>query len=180
MINENIILIGMKACGKSTVGKLVAEKLKMDFIELDQEIEKTYFNDKKVRLTFREIYKKYGQEYFRSLENAVLKRVFQESNEKKFVLACGGGTTLDVNNRKRLQQLGKIIYLDTDEKVLLSRIIKQGRPAFFAYPANPKKSLSELLRKRRPIYRKIAGLTITSTNEKPAQLVNKIISLLKL
>lgn len=178
MINTNIILIGMKACGKSTVGKLVAEKLGMDFTELDQEIEKAYFKDKKVRLTFREIFKKYGQKYFRSLESAALRNVSQEMRNKKFVLACGGGTPLNIDNQKLLSLLGTIIYLDTDEKVLLPRITKHGIPAFFTYQNNPTKSLNELLEKRRPIYQKIAMITIAATCETPQELMSKVISAL--
>lgn len=180
MINKNIILIGMKACGKSTVGRLMAEKLKINFIELDEKIEKAYSDDKKMQLTCREIFKKHGEKYFRSLEKAALRKVFQELNDNKFALACGGGTALDANNQKLLQQFGKIIYLDIDAEVLLSRILEHGMPAFFDDKNNPEKSLTMLLKKRRPIYQKIANLTITFTNETPMQLVRKIICLLKL
>ena len=142
----------MKACGKSTVGKLLAEKLKVDFIELDSEIEKAHLMDKGERLTFREIFNKHGAIYFRQLESKILKNILLEKRTKKFVLSCGGGTPLDENNQKNLKKLGKVIFLDVDKIVLLPRILKHGVPAFFSHPNDPKKSLDELLKKRKSIH----------------------------
>lgn len=175
---ENIILIGMKACGKSTVGKLLAKKLEADFIELDSEIEKTHLIDKRVRLSFREIFKNHGAVYFRQLELEVLKNIFQKKRTRKFVLSCGGGTPLDLENQKLLKQLGKIIFLDVDKEILLPRIVKHGIPAFFPFPNNPKKSLRELLEKRRPVYKRVADKIINFKSESPAKLVVKILTLI--
>ena len=61
---KNIILIGMKACGKSTVGKILAQKLGIDFVELDIEIEKAHLLSKKESLNFREIFKKKRKRLF--------------------------------------------------------------------------------------------------------------------
>lgn len=175
---ENIVLIGMKACGKSTVGKLLAQKLGIKFIELDQEIEKVNFMDKNEKLSFREIFKKHGSEYFRSLEKKVLGEISRKIKNERIVLACGGGTSLDPENQTLLVQLGRIIFLDADEEILLPRILKHGIPAFFPFPKNPKKSLRELLKKRRPIYKKIADEIISFKSESPETLVNKIFTLI--
>ena len=172
---ENIILIGMKACGKSTVGKLLAQKLEIEFIELDQEIEKVNFMDKNEKLSFREIFKKHGSKYFRSLEKKVLGEISRKIKGERIVLSCGGGTPLDLENQKLLKQLGKIIFLDANEDVLLPRILKHGIPAFFPFPNNPKKSLRQLLKKRRPIYKKIADEIISFESESPEDLAEKII-----
>jgi len=172
---ENIILIGMKACGKSTVGKLFAQKLGIKFIELDQEIEKAHCIDKKEKLTFREIFKKHGADFFRTLEKKVLKTIVENIKEKRIILACGGGTPLDPENQVLLRRLGKIIFLDAKEDILLPRILKHGIPAFFPYPDDPKKSLSELLEKRRPVYKTIADQIISFTSESPGELAKKII-----
>lgn len=173
----NIILIGMKACGKSTVGKLLAQKLGIEFIELDQEIEKDHLTNKKEKLEFREIFKKHGTKYFRDLESEILEKISREKKSKKFILSCGGGTPLDENNQKILKKLGKVIFLDTDKEILLPRILKHGVPSFFPYPGDPKKSLDELLKKRKPIYEKIADRIISFTNESPEELVIKVINL---
>ncbi len=176
---KNIILIGMKACGKSTVGKLLAQKLVIEFLELDQEIEKVHLINKKEKLSFREIFKKHGAIYFRQLESKILKKISREKTNEDFVLACGGGTPLNESNQEILKELGKVIFLDVDKIVLLPRILKHGIPAFFPYPDDPKKSLNELLKKRRPIYEKTADKIISFTNETPEELVGKIINLFK-
>ena len=172
---QNIILIGMKACGKSTVGKLLAQKLDINFVELDQEIENIHLKEKNERLSFREIFNRHGSEYFRSLEKNVLKTIIKENKNKQIVLSCGGGTPLDPENQKLLKQLGKIIFLNADEEILLPRILKHGIPAFFPHPDDPKKSLDELLKKRKLTYKKIADQVISFTNESPEELVKKII-----
>ena len=174
-----IILIGMKACGKSTVGKLLGQKLAVDFVELDQEIEKAHLINKKEKLTFREIFRKHGAIYFRQLESEVLKKISQEKKESKFVLSCGGGTPLNPKNQRLFRQLSNVIFLNIDEKMLLPRILKHGIPEFFPYQDDPKKSLDELLKKRKPIYERVADKIISFTDEKPEQLVKKIISSIK-
>ncbi|KKT48032.1 MAG: Shikimate kinase [Candidatus Gottesmanbacteria bacterium GW2011_GWA2_44_17] len=173
---DNIILIGMKACGKSTVGKLLAKKLGIKFIELDKEIEKIHLINKKEKLNFREIFKKHGAIYFRQLESKILKNISREKKEKKFVLSCGGGTPLNENSQEILKKLGKVIFLDVDKIVLLPRILKHGVPAFFPYSNDPKKSLDELLEKRKPVYEKTADKTIFFDDETPEELVKKIVS----
>lgn len=173
-MNRCIILIGMKGCGKSTVGRLLAKKLGYDFIELDEEIEKKYTGEEREELTCRKIFAKRGADYFRSLETKALTMI--KKNEKKYiVLACGGGTPLERENQILLRQLGEVIFLDVDKNTLLPRILKRGTPPFFPYLDDTEKSLDELLEKRRPIYEKIADRVIKFINESPQELVDKIV-----
>ncbi len=171
---KNIILIGMKACGKTTIGKILAQKLSISFIELDDEIEKKYLSIKKEKLSFKEIYSKYGKKYFRNLETDTLLEISKIAKEKDFVLACGGGTPLKNINKKILKRLGKNIFLDVNREVLLERILKNDIPSFFPFPDNPKKSLDELLKKRLPVYRELAEFTLTIDKETPEEIVNKL------
>src|SRR5256885_295459 len=96
-----IVLIGMKGSGKTTVGKLLAKKLSFPFIELDSQIEKKHSTKKNELLSSREIYKQYGKEYFRLLEQNTLKDLY-ENNSDNFVFSTGGGTPLDEQNREIL------------------------------------------------------------------------------
>ena len=169
----------MKACGKSTVGKLLAKELGIEFVEVDREIEKVHLVNKKEKLKFKKIFEKYGEVYFRKLESGALIKISQEKNKKNFVLACGGGTPIEENNQKILKQLGKIFFLDANSEILLFRILKHSVPIFFNNPEDPKKSLEELLEKRISIYEKLADKKISFTNETPKELVGIIINNLK-
>lgn len=173
-----IILIGMKGCGKSTVGKLLAEKLNIQFIDLDDELEKIHFQTKKEKFSYREIYQKYGKEYFRKLETSALIRFAEASESINYILACGGGTLLNPANQKLLIKLGKIIYLKPDIKALLERVVTNGIPAFFSDSQNPKKSLTELLKIRDPIYSKLADVTLNCQTKMPREIITDIIKLL--
>lgn len=174
-----IVLIGMKSCGKTTTGQVLAYQLGIKFIELDSEIEKSHFKIKNERLTFREIYKKYGQVYFRTLETNVLIKLAKRLRNTSFIFACGGGTPMVKKNREILSNLGKIIFLDVDKKTLLRRIIKNGIPAFFHYQNDPKRSLEELFKKRSPVYKKMTTITIKVNDENPGEIVDKILKEIK-
>jgi len=165
----------MKACGKTTVGKLLAEKLKIQIYEMDKEIENEHQKLKKEKLTFREIYKKYGKDYFRNLETSTIKQLAKSLKNRSYVLSCGGGTVLPETNQKIIRRMGTIILLNTDKKILLDRIIKDGIPAFFPYPSNPEKSLNILMMERLPVYKNLANIIINIKNETPRKIVNKII-----
>ena len=74
----SIILIGMKGCGKTTIGTSLAEKLQVPFIDADTEIEKTHRRETGEALSFRQIFKNYGAEYFRALETRTLQHIAKE------------------------------------------------------------------------------------------------------
>jgi len=175
---KKIILIGMKASGKTTVGRLLAKKLFLKHIELDDEIEKSHAMRKKEKLIFREIFKKYGEAYFRMLETQILDTFLVSNKDADFVLSVGGGTVLNEENQGKLKKGGKIIFLNPDSGILLQRILKDGIPAFFSSPGNPKKSLDELLLKRKSIYEKVADYVISFEKESPEEIIKKIMDVI--
>lgn len=179
MAMNKIILIGMKSSGKTTTGKALSRKLGIEFIDMDAEIEKNHFEQKHEKLWFREIFKKYGREYFRSLETSSLKKLSTNLKEESFVLATGGGLPLNEDNQRTLQELGTVVFLDVKQEVLLPRIISGGIPAFFPYPDDPEKSLAELLEVRRPIYMKVANITVKCSTETQQCLADTIITKLE-
>lgn len=174
-----IILIGMKGCGKTTVGTFLSKKLGAPFVELDNEIEKKHANLKNENLPFREIFTRYGKKYFRDLETNTLLELSKKWQEKGFVFACGGGTPLKNKNRKILRNMGKIIFLDVKRNVLLGRILKDGVPSFLPYPNEPKKSLEELLNSRLPVYQELSEFSLTIDKESPEEIINKILATIK-
>ncbi len=177
---NKIILIGMKACGKTTVGKTLSERLNIPFIELDQEIEKRHFFHSKEKLLCREIFKRMGKIYFRNLETIVLSDFSKILCEKSYIFSCGGGTPLKNHNRKILSRMGTIIFIDTNKEVIWERILKDGIPSFFPKSEDSKKALDDLLEKRLPVYRDLAKITVQIDKENPNEIADKICRLMKI
>ena len=175
-----IILIGMKGCGKTTIGTLLAQKLQIAFIDSDAELEKAHEREKGEALPFRQIFKQYGEAYFRDLDTKTLKYIAQAFGEKDFVFSCGGRTPLLEENQRILVGLGEIIFLNLEKSVLLKRILAQGTPAFFAYPDDPQRSLNELINEliaeRLSVYQKLADRTLDIGEETPEEVVHTILT----
>ena len=171
----NIILIGMKSSGKTTVGRIVAQKLGLRFIDLDAEITRRYLRQTNENLHFREIFKKVGKDRFRAMETEALQARAAAEADTHFVLATGGGVPLTEENRPILKSLGTVVFLNVAQEVLLPRIIAGGIPAFFPYPDDPARSLAELLAVRRPIYSALADVTVPCRSETPETIADVIV-----
>lgn len=170
-----IVLIGMKSSGKTTAGRALARKLGVRFADMDSEIERLHAERKGEQLSFRDIFRAHGQAYFRQLETAALEALAARLRDESFVLATGGGLPLAEENRATLRRLGAVVFLDVSQEVLLPRIVAGGIPAFFPYPEDPAKSLAELLERRRPVYRDIAGITVGCGRESPEEVAEAIV-----
>lgn len=176
---RKIILIGMKSSGKTTTARLLSQKLGILFRDMDAEIEKLHEARQHESLRFRDIFKKYGKEYFRTLETGALEALAATLHEQSFVLATGGGLPLTEENRGILKQMGTVVYLDVRQDVLYTRIVAGGVPAFFPYPDDPRRSLAEVLDVRRPIYAKLADITVECRTESPRWIADRIIQALE-
>jgi shikimate kinase len=175
----NVILIGMKSSGKTTIGRMLARKLGLRFTDMDAEVERRHLQQKGERLRFREIFQKYGKDYFRNLETAALQDLAAAPSAAPFVLATGGGLPLAEENRALLGRLGTIVFLDVAQDVLLPRITSRGIPAFFPYPNDPARSLAELLQARKPIYQALAQITVPCRFESQQTLADTIVKQLE-
>ena len=142
----NIILIGMPASGKTTIGKMLAEKLQeYTFIDTDSLIEKTQ------GLTISKIFEKYSEDYFRKLEHDTIQMVCQNGDKK--IISIGGGAFENPGNRAVLLKFGKVFYLKSNLDILYYRISKDNtRPLL--QNKNPKQILENLLRKREENFEK--------------------------
>ncbi|HJT56863.1 MAG TPA: shikimate kinase [Ktedonobacteraceae bacterium] len=170
-----IVLIGMKGCGKTTAGALLAQTLQISFIDADVEIEAMHQREKGETLSFRQIFQSYGETYFQALDTRTLQHIARAYEKTNFVFACGGRTPLQEENQEILSRLGTIIFLNIDGAVLLKRILAQGIPAFFPYPDNPERSFDVLLMQRVPVYQRLANLIIDIGAETAQEIVRTIL-----
>ena len=154
---ENIVLIGMPGCGKTTVGKALAEKLGRKFVDADAEIAK------KANMSIPEIFAKEGEEGFRSREIKVLSELGKQSG---LVIATGGGCVTQAVNHSNLHQNGRIFWL----KRQISQLPTDGRPL------SQKGNLEEMYRIRKPLYESFADVIIESeTVEQAVQQIMEAI-----
>ncbi|HLI07313.1 MAG TPA: shikimate kinase [Ktedonobacteraceae bacterium] len=170
-----MILIGMKGCGKTTIGKMLAKTLDVPFLDADSEIESMHRRERGESLSFRQIFQRYGAAYFHALDARALLNLAHERASSDFVFACGGRTPLQQGNQAILARLGTVLFLNVEKSVLLRRILAQGIPAFFPYPDDPERSLDELLRERAPVYKRLAHLTVNIGEETCRQVVQMIL-----
>ena len=145
-----ICLIGMPGSGKSTIGKLLSEKLKYSFFDTDQEIEKREKNK------IKNIFSIKGEDYFRYVETQVFNELVEK---KKIVISTGGGLIL--NNLEKLK-LSFNIYLYCNIDVLIQRASRNNlRPLL---SQNTPLQMTNLFNERKDIYIKVADITINATD----------------
>lgn len=164
----NWILIGFQACGKTTVGQLVADKTGKSFWDSDRLIEQWH-----PELSCAQIFKRFGESYFRHLEKQIIEQL---AGQKGGVIAVGGGTMSSLDNRKRLSQGGYLIYLNTQPDLLKERI--WSRPQLPAYldSSDPHHSFLKLYEERSFIYEQSAHLRIEMDSLTPHQAADQIIN----
>tara|TARA_B100000686_G_scaffold244934_1_gene254050 strand:+ start:242 stop:751 length:510 start_codon:yes stop_codon:yes gene_type:complete len=167
-LNKNLILIGMMASGKSTIGRLLAKKLNLKFFDTD------FIIEKKLKMKIFEIFKKKGEPYFRNLEKKITLNILNKNN---CVISLGGGAFINEKVRKVIQKNNTTIWLNWSSKTLIDRIKKNNKRPVASNLSN--NELKNLLISRSKIYSK-ANYKIDCENMEKLEIVNKIIQLLKL
>jgi len=156
----NIVICGMKHCGKSTHGEFIARKLDCPFIDSDDVLEAKFFELEKNPLNSREIYNLHGEDYFRKLEADVLHTLIDEADKNKTqVIALGGGVPSNPKLGPELKKLGHFVYLKNKPEVLYKRIVKKGLPGFLQ-GENPYENFLKLYTEREQRYIELSDLTI--------------------
>ncbi|MBA2728029.1 MAG: AAA family ATPase [Parachlamydiaceae bacterium] len=171
----NIILCGLPMSGKSTIGKLVAEKLNRQFIDTDRLIENTYNMIKNKKYTCRQIYFLEGEKVFRRLEDH---QIASLKNVKKSVIAIGGGSLINEGNIKILQDVGSLVYLKVSTELLWERMKTKALPTYLNHK-NPEEEFFELAARRCPIIKNAAEFVIETDDLTEEQTVEKIIELFR-
>ena len=165
MIN-NLVLLGMMSVGKTTLGKIVAKKLNLEFIDIDSSVEKE--NSMKIK----KIFEKKGEAFFRKEEE---KQTLKYLREKDYIIALGGGAFINNALRKEILKNNISIWLDVNIKTLNRRIsFNQKRPLLDTQ--NHQKKIKEIYAERKPIY-KLANHRIACNNLSKNDIAEKIIIL---
>ena len=165
-MKKNLVLLGMMAVGKSTLGKIVAKKQNLEFIDIDQIIEK------KNEMTIGEFFEKKGEKSFRVEEE---KEVLKSLEKNSCVIALGGGAFINKNIRLNVLQKSISIWLDVNIKILNKRVKwTKKRPLLNKVDIN--KKMKDLYSKRKNIY-KLANYKITCDNLDKHRIAKKIIEI---
>jgi len=171
----NIVLIGFRGVGKSTVGKILSKKTGWKFISSDDEIEKKCGKISK-------IVNDNGWEYFRKLEEEVIEYI---AKEDKAIIATGGGAVMNKKNVKNLKKNGKFILLTASKDLIINRIKNSDRPSLLINQINQTKPVSiedeveKILNERMPVYYSIADYIIDTSHLPANDIANKITEMMK-
>lgn len=167
MIKEkkNIVLIGMPGCGKTTIGRLVSQKLDIGFCDIDHYIEK-----KEGRI-IPDIFKDNGEEYFRKLESEAVEKV---SKKTGCMISTGGGVVKFHKNMELLKKSGIIIFINRTVESIISDIETDGRPLL----KDGKEKLYKLYRERIDLYKKYSDYEVLNEGSLE-DIVEKISEIVK-
>lgn len=169
--NRNIILIGYRGCGKTTVGLILSRELGRPFVDTDLVIEEKY------GLCLSEVIERFGWEQFRKEEKA---QVFRLSKESGLVIATGGGVILDPENVRLLRASGWVFLLWASPEEIVKRLASDPKPS----KRPPLKGdllgeVYEVLKERETKYREAAHFVVESTGRSPEEVAKEILGQLK-
>ena len=165
-----LILIGPMASGKSTIGKKLSKRLNLDFVDIDEEVEKS------AGVSISWIFDVEGEKKFRERES---KELIKYLNTENLVVATGGGVILNEENRNNLKK-GTVIYLEASIQTQLERTLNDKKRPLLINSDNKEQTLIELKKIRDPLFKKCANITIKEGKNGHNEVVDEIINKLNL
>jgi shikimate kinase len=165
--SKPVFLCGFMGCGKSTIGKILAEKLECEFTDMDNYIVE------KQHMSIPQMFAEKGEDYFRKAETEAVKELSGRSG----VIACGGGAMLKKINADIANKSGYVIYIEVDFDTCYNRISGDKNRPIVAN--NTKEELSLIYEGRVNIYKENSALTVEGSGT-PEEIAKRIISFLKL
>lgn len=160
-----IVLIGFMGAGKSSVGRRLAQLTGRPRFETDEIVAARFGT------TIAEIFERYGEEKFREAETEALRELRGQGDA---VVVTGGGIVIRPDNVPLLRQLGRVIHLTAKEETLFARISRRStRPLLRT--ADPRKTVTELLQRRLPLYRTIADVEVDTSALTHDEVAGKIL-----
>lgn len=167
-MKRNIVLVGFMGCGKSTLARILGEKLGWATISTDARIEE------KEGRRIAEIFKDSGESYFRKLEHQT---VMDIAASQGVIVDCGGGVVLNPENIKSLKKTGTVIYLSCNPKEIYRRVTMQPKRPLLDVP-DPMAKIEALLKERQPLYEQ-ADMTFDTSDGNLSWVAQEIIEKLK-
>lgn len=164
-MNKNIVLIGILGCGKTTIGKALAEKTGIEFVDVDEYIEK------RLNTTINDIFKQGGEDEFRKIETEAIKEV---SSRLPCIISTGGGAIKKQENMKILGENSIIVFINRPIENITADIDISFRPLLAEGPSK----LYSLYKERYPLYKKYADYEIINDRDVET-IVNQLINLIK-
>ena len=168
-MDSNIYLIGFMGCGKSTISECLYREYGRKQIEMDEEIEKAEGT------SITEIFEKKGEEYFRSLETDLLKKL---SCCENLVVSCGGGVPMREINVKEMKKSGKIVLLQAKPETVYQRVKNDHHRPLLEGNMNVG-YIAELMEKRQKQYRKAADFSVETDGRSASEISREIMEKIK-
>jgi shikimate kinase len=166
---ENIVLIGFMGCGKTSVTKDLAKRLNLNFIDMDEEIEKAEGK------TVSEIFRDHGEAYFRDLETAYLKSLDGLKNK---IISTGGGVILRNENIEMLKNVGIVVFLQADVAHILKNIKDDQKRPLLQAEDDLEGKINRMLEIREPLYLSTANVIIQTSGKPIKNIVDEILAIL--
>lgn len=166
----NIILAGLPACGKTTIGRQAAQQWNWNFIDNDKLIEQAYEQQTGKKKSCREIFQEKGEPFFRYLESKQLQQLDPLNFSLNSIIALGGGALHSLDNRKKISSFGHLIYLQCDLFLLWKRIESRGLSAYL----KDRKDFYLLAEERVPLFQEMADSILDVTHLSPQEAAEKL------
>src|SRR5436305_3638510 len=163
---RSVVLVGMMGAGKSSIGRRLAQRLAIGFVDADAEIEAA------AGMTIAEIFATYGEPYFRSGEQRVIARLLESGPQ---VLATGGGAFMNAETRRAIRQKGVSVWLKAEFEVLMRRVKRRATADRPMLQGDPAERIRHLMDERYPLYAE-ADVTVMSREVSHEIIVNEIVS----
>lgn len=164
--NKNIVLIGMPGVGKTTIGKLLSQHIRRNFIDVDHYLEEKY------QMTIPQMFA-ISEEYFRSKEREV---IVELSRKKQLIISTGGGVVKMQDNMQNLKENGVIIFLQRNIADIFKTMQGDNRPLL---AENPLEQLTKLYEERLPLYKSYADYEVFIQEDNIRQSIDDIMQILK-
>jgi len=164
---RSIVLVGMMGAGKSSIGRRLAQRLGIRFVDADAEIEAGHAG-----MTIPEIFSTYGEPYFRSGEVRVIARLLEEGPQ---VLATGGGAYMNAGTRAAIAEKGLSVWLKAEFEVLMKRVKRRSTADRPMLQGDVAERIRALMDERYPVYA-AADITVMSRDVAHETIVNEIVA----